>query len=113
MSQGLTVSLGSRRHGAYRLMDVNVCLLVGGLVSVKLLCSVTGIISHDRESQGGWTQGNPCLLGSVLTCPAKEHLSMWTPCPRAPELDLSPQGLAEPRSGTRENLSCWAASPAL
>ena len=45
MSQGLTVSLGSRRRGAYRLMDVNVCLLVGGLVSVKLLCSVTGIIS--------------------------------------------------------------------
>ena len=29
--------------------------------------------THDRESQGGWTQGNPCLLGSVLTCPAKEH----------------------------------------
>lgn len=45
MSQGLTVSLGSRRRGAYGLMDVNVCLLVGGLVSVKLLCSVTGIIS--------------------------------------------------------------------
>ena len=27
--------------------------------------------THDRESQGGWTQGNHCLLGSVVTHPAK------------------------------------------
>ena len=56
MSQGLTVSLGSRRTGGYGLMDVNVCLLVGGLVSVKLLCSVTGIIS-------------PLLINSYQLCP--------------------------------------------
>ena len=36
---------------------------------------------HSRDSQGGWMQGNHCLLGSVVTRPAKAN----PPCdPQSP-----------------------------
>ena len=40
--------------------------------------------THDRESQGGWTQGNHGLSGSVVTCPGKGN----PPCD--PKLLLTP-----------------------
>ena len=45
------------------------------MLSRKTLGSVLGKQrqTHDRESQGGWTQGNHCLSGSVVTRPDKGH----------------------------------------
>ena len=47
------------------------------MLSGKIQGSVLGKQrqTHDRESQGGWTQGNHCLPGSVATHPAQGESS--------------------------------------